>query len=295
VLVVVALGPASAGAQGHRGAPPGQLRKTPSGTTSPQQSNGAAVEVSTPVAVRAFGFWLDDATLAAPGSLWLTASLTRWAAPAGSGVDAPAIGAAIGLTRRLQWSLSVPYSRFTPASSSGPPTTGLGTVYAGLKVLVIDPATHRIGLSATPTLEIVDSTTASAMTEGRAHAVLPLSFEAGHGRGRVYGSVGYFTRGATFAAGALEARLSPKTFLTAALMQSWSTFDADTATALGLSRRRTDVSGGVTAFVAPTTAVFVSVGRTISHLEFDSARVVLTAGLSIGVAASLKTPVRPPR
>jgi hypothetical protein len=281
-------------AQGHRGAPPGKLRQPPK--TEQQTPADPSAEVPSPVQVRTFGVWLDDATLAAPGSVWLTASLTRWAAPVGSGLDAPAIGAAIGLTSRAQWSLSVPYARFSPdAGAPGDTLSGLGTVYAGVKLLAIDPATHRIGVSTTPAIEILDRAIVEASDDGRAHWVLPLSFEAGRGRRRMYGSVGYFTRGSTFAAGALEARLSPRLIATVALMQSWSTSDADAAGALGLSRRRTDVSGGLTMFVAPTAAVFASLGRTISRMEFDGARVMVTAGLSVGMMPSPRMPPRLPR
>ena len=277
-------------AQGHRGAPPG-LAKKPS-------SNGGAsapspvVEVSG-ATVRTFGTWLDDATLAAPGSVWLSTSLVRWSAPAGSGLYAPAFGMAIGISPRVQGSLSVPYAR-CPSASVGC-VSGFGTAYAGVKVLIRDPSTHAIGVSSAPALEVLDAASAAALDSGRTHMVWPISIEAGGGTLRTYASAGYFTRGATFASAAVERRLSPRVALTGALSHSHATSDALDAALLGLSRNRTDIYGGVTAFVAPTAAVFVNLGRTISQQDFDSARFVLTAGLSVGMMPSPRTPPRPPR
>src|SRR6187397_778070 len=82
-----------AGAQGHRGAPPGQIKQPPksgsqgangtptNGTTAPGESTPASL--TTP---RSFGAWLDDATLAPEKLVWVTLATTRWSALAGHGI-----------------------------------------------------------------------------------------------------------------------------------------------------------------------------------------------------------------
>jgi hypothetical protein len=283
-----------AAAQGHRGAPPGQLKpKTPEPTPAASTPASAAdVQVAAlgpSIEPRGFGMWLDDATLAAPGSVWLSASMMRWSTPSGHGFDAPAIGGAIGLTRRAQLSLSIPYSRVTnegDALASG----GLGDVYAGIKLEITEPAERRIGVSVSPTLEILTSATTR-----RTSLVLPASVEVGLGQTRAYGSVGVFTRGAAFLTGAIERQLSERVLVTAALLQSWTTADAAASDTYGLGRTRTDVSGMVTVFAGPSTAFFGGITRTLSAQEFDSARFALSGGISVAVVPPSAVPIRPPR
>jgi hypothetical protein len=62
-----------------------------------------------------------------------------------------------------------------------------------------------------------------------------------------------------------------------------------------LKRHRTDLAGGVTAFLSPRVGVYASIGRTISGLEFDSARYVFGAGLAMGFNMPRRVPPRPPR
>jgi hypothetical protein len=292
-LAVLIASAAPAHAQGHRGAPPGQLKKTsppaPS-AAAPAGGGSADVAVVAPIQPRTFGMWLDDATLAPPGSVWLTAAATAWSVPAGHGVDIPAISVAAGLTPRAQLSLAVPVSHVS--SSDGTTTTGMGNVYAGVKFLIVQrSARHDVGISTTPTLEILSGTGLGH----RANLVLPVSAEFGNDRTRVYGSAGVFTRGAAFVSGALERHLSPTVSVTGALLQSWSTADKDVNDALGLHRTRTDIAGSVTAFLSPSIAAFGQVGRTISPHEFDSADVVVSGGVAFVLTPPSNIPIRPPR
>ena len=296
VLVLVLIGLAGisspAGAQGHRGAPPGQLRKgaPPADHADPA---GGSPDVGSPdvasVTPRSFGEWLDDATLASPGAVWVTTAATAWSATADHGADAPSFGVAAGLGSRAQASLLLPFSRIV----SGNETLfrGVGDVYAGVKLLALDPTAHTVGVSFAPTLEVLGSYAASRRTG----LVLPVSFEAGTGATRVYGSTGYFTRGAVFAGGAIERHLSTRVAVTAALLQSWSTADRAASSDLGLRRARTDATGSVSAFVTPAFAVFGSIGRTLSELEYDGSRVVVSGGIAFVFTPPPATPVRPPR
>jgi hypothetical protein len=220
----------------------------------------------------------------------MTLSATRWSTPAGRGIDAPAFGVAAGLAPRAQLSFAVPYSRVSVSDDelSG----GMGDVYAGLKLLLASSRTGTAGVSFSPTLEII-SRASDGM--GRTHLVLPLSVEAGNGRTRFYGSGGYFTRGAVFASGALERHVSDRVAVTGSLLQSWSTADPVASEAFGLRRTRTDLAGSVTGFLSSSAAVFASLSRTISSMEFDSSRYVVTGGLAFVLTPPARIPVRPPR
>lgn len=238
--------------------------------------------------------WLDDATLAPPQSIWVSAGMTRWSSPIATGVEAPAINVAVGLRRQTQLSFAISHSRARFDGAEDEVVSGLSNVYAGAKLVLRDPAEHDVGFSTSPTLEIAG---ADAVIDGssRVALLLPLSFEFGHGLTRAYGSVGYYTRGSTFASVAVERHLSPHLALTAALMQSWSTADPDDAAAYGVKRHRTDLAGGFTAFLTPQAAVYASIGRTISDLEFDSTRLVFSAGLAMGFNRTRNVPLRPPK
>jgi hypothetical protein len=297
LVVASLLAVPSAQAQGHRGAPPGPITKTnktpggsgstPSTPSSPLPDTPAAP--TSVVQARSFGMWIDDATLAPGGSVWVTAAVTRWSTPSSHGVDAPSIGVAAGLAPRAQLSLSVPYSRMSTPDGSLP--GGLGDVYAGAKFLLREPGAGRVGLSVAPTLEILNP------PGGRRSAglVLPLSAEAGSANVRVYGSTGFFSRGAVFGSGAVEVHVSPTVSATVSLLRSWSTADAATNDAQGLARSRTDISATVVEIVRPSVAVFGNVGRTISRMEFDSARFVLAGGIAFVLTPPNEIPIRPPR
>jgi hypothetical protein len=291
---VVSVSPALA--QGHRGAPPGQINKAKSnsgGSAAPPANTPGGVDTTpapaTVVQARTFGAWLDDASLAPGGSVWMTLSATRWSTPTAHGFDAPSLGVAAGLTPRAQLSFAVPYSRMTTSDGSLP--SGMGDVYAGLKLLARRPGENRVGLSVSPTLEILNPPGGERSTG----LVLPLSAEVGFDRVRVYGSTGLFTRGAAFAAGAVEMHVRPAVSITGALLRSWSTAGAEASDALGLRRSRTDVNGTIVSFLRPSVAVFGSAGRTLSTLEFDSSRYVISGGIAFVLTPPNETPIRPPR
>jgi len=295
LIGVVVVSPALA--QGHRGAPPGQINK-------PKNNSGGSTEPPAPAApgggdtnpapatvvqTRTFGAWLDDASLAPGGSVWVTVAATRWSTPTAHGIDAPSLGVAAGLTQHAQLSFSVPYSRMTTSDGSLP--GGVGDVYAGVKLLARSPGDNRVGVSFSPTLEILNPPGGSRS----AGLVLPVSAEVGFDRVRAYGSMGLFTRGSIFSAGALELHVTPLLSITGALLRSWSTAGAEASDALGLRRSRTDVSGTIVSFLRPSVAVFGSAGRTLSTLEFDSSRYVISGGIAFVLTPPNETPIRPPR
>jgi hypothetical protein len=280
ICLLVAIVPGLAAAQGHRGAPPGRFK---------QPDQGPGLTAPLPVSPRSFGTWLDDATIVPQRSIWMSTSATVWSTPLADGVDAPAFDIAAGLSPRLQLTVSLPFSRYTVDGESW---SGLGNVYGGVKILLARSASGSAGLSATPLLEVQSGDSTSGR---RLNAVLPVSFELGGSRGRLYGSTGYFTRGAVFVSGALEMRVSPRAVVTGVLAHTRSTADRESTEVLGLRPDRTDVAGSVAVFLRPNVAAYTSLARTISTMEPDSARFVWSVGVSLGLNAGEQTIPRPPR
>jgi hypothetical protein len=64
--------------------------------------------------------------------------------------------------------------------------------------------------------------------------------------------------------------------------------DAD---AIGLSKTRTDLSGGVAYFLAPVIAVYGSLGRTISTQDANAASLMFSAGMSFMLGSAQTVPV----
>lgn len=281
ICILFAICPALAAAQGHKGAPPGRFK---------QRADQSSLPI-TPGAIspRSFGTWLDDATVVPKRSVWVSTSATIWSTPSANGVDAPAFDVVAGLAPRIQLTLSVPFSRY---AAGGESWSGLGNVYAGAKILLARSSGGTAGLSTTPLLEIESREPADGR---RVNAVLPVSFELGGSRGRIYGSTGYFTRGAVFVTGALEMHVSPRTAFTAVLAHTRSTADREATEALGLRRSRTDVAGSLAVFLRPNVAAYTSLARTITALDPDSARFAWSAGLSVGLNAGEQVLPRPPR
>lgn len=113
------------------------------------------------------------------------------------------------------------------------------------------------------------------------HWALPGSIEV-QGKGfRVYGSGGYFSRGALFASGALEVPLSERIVAFGSLTHSYSTHPDPLAVSMGLNQQRSDVTGGATYVVTPAAIVFGSIGRTISGHDPTSASLALNVGVSL--------------
>jgi hypothetical protein len=258
--------------------PPGQIKN---GATPAPGSHTSSAPETLAITPRALGSWIDDASVMSPRATWMTVSTNQWKSPVGTGHDAPIVDLVRGLTPRVQVGVTLPYSRFS--DGSGQTWTGLGDVYITAKVLLRSPDATRMGISVSPSMEW--ATGASAVTPGsdRVHWVFPVNFELRRTAWRAYGSGGYFTRGAVFAAAALEKTLTPRVLATGTLTQSFSTSAASAADAYGLSRRRTDAGGGVAVTVSPTLMLFGSISRTLSQLEFDSSRVAVNAGVSVNL------------
>jgi outer membrane autotransporter protein len=121
--------------------------------------------------------------------------------------------------------------------------------------------------------------------ESRVQWALPASVEVQREGWRAFGSAGYFSRGALFAAAGGELALSDRAWLVGAITQSHSARTDNLSAALGFAKTRTDVSAGLTVAATPAVAVFGSVGRTISREDDNSARLSVTAGVSYSFTA----------
>jgi hypothetical protein len=287
VLVLTAVSPAWG--QRRPTIPPGQAKRAQQvPSTSALVSASAAPSVETvdviPSAggrVRSLGAWLDDTSALQPGEAWLALSITRWKMPIATGTDAPVVDASIGLTPRVQASITVPYFRVT--DRDGGNLSGLGDFYLGTKVVLRDAASHTVGVAVGPTLELLSQTSITNSGFHRVNWILPISIERRFNFGRVYGSGGYFTRGVLFATGAFEYPASDRLVVSAAATHAYSTDGAALSEQVGLSRRRIDVSGTAAYTVSPALAVFGSLGRSIWGLDDDSTRLLASIGVSVNV------------
>jgi hypothetical protein len=286
VVVVTTVTPSFA--QRRSGPPPGQAKRAQQvpNTSGLVVSSAAApdtVDVTTPagVRVRTLGGWLDDASALAPGEAWLALSVTRWKMPIATGIDAPVVDASMGLSRRVQASITVPYFRVT--DRDGGNFSGIGDLYIGSKIVLRDAATHTFGISAGPTLELLSTTSTTGTGLNRVNWILPVNVERRFSIGRVYASSGYFTRGVFFTSGAFEYVASDRLVVSAAGTHAYATDDEAISEQIGLGRRRIDVSGTAGYTVTPALVLFGSLGRTIWGLDDDSTHLLASIGVSVNV------------
>jgi hypothetical protein len=272
--------PALAAAQGNSAfghSHNGSRVTAPSSTTSPSSSGSVTSEgPSYGVDVRNFGTWLDDASVMGAGSGFVTLGFAYWRGPEFREFDLPMVDSGVAIRPRVQVGMSFPYYYAGPPG--GPVAKGVGNVYMTTKVQLRDPSSRPIGFAVTPMLEVLD---AAPLTGGsRVNWALPANVEFRREGWRTFASGGYFSRGALFASGAVEAALSERASATASLSQSYSTkADALTA-ALALPRGQTDLTGGLTFALNPKVAMYGTIGHTISHRETNAGTLNLASGVS---------------
>jgi hypothetical protein len=218
--------------------------------------------------------WLDDATTreAGGGSFGLGVGYFR-----GSGaslIDVPIIDASYAVHDRVQLGMSIPFYR---SEFEGTTSRGVDDMYFSSKIVLVDPAIQdaRWGIAVIPVLEVLSP----GFFEDRVHFALPVSAEFRASAVRVYGSTGYFSRGAVFGAGAVEWTSEPGTSLTFGLTHARPTDEEAT----GLPGGRSDFSVAVGHPVNAATSVYIALGRTLSSPD-DSNKT--TAAISGGISFS---------
>jgi len=231
-----------------------------------------------------FGAWLDDASALAKGDGVLNIGAGYWRLAGMAQTNVPMLGGGIGVTDRVQVSASVPFYRVaTPTWSAH----GIDDVYLSGKYMVLDPTltVSEVGLAISPLLEVLSADAG----DGRVHFALPVSLELRRAPFRVYGSAGYFTRGAVFGGGAIEWTSAGGVSLTGALMQSYSV-KTPKAIPTELERRHADVSVAIAAPVVGALSVYGSAGRSLTSVESGGASLALSGGLSFRFRASSSIP-----
>ena len=225
--------------------------------------------------------WLDDADTLEPGRVVVGFSVGRWIALDGGQTDGPAADVSVGILRGVQLSASLPYSH--AGYSDGFRNSGLGDSYFVAKVRLIDPGKHAIGLAILPTLEVLGQTAVSDTTLGlsRANVALPVSLEVDRDKGRAYATAGYFSRGAVSLGVGAERALTERVTLVGTVTYSHATRSLSTSDLVDLSPSRTDAAGGLHVRVTPAVTISGSLGRTISRLDQNGARLTASAGISI--------------
>jgi len=274
----------SAAAQGNSANAPGKNKKNkpPSSTSLPGPTSAATGSSPLSVATGASPLsWMDDASLLEPGAAILTISMTRWSGGGASEVDLPVVDASVGLTKRVQFSASIPR-----VAGSGDGVGGsLGTSYFSTKVALFPDSDIRVAVS--PLFEVLGTNATQALPAGesRYQFGLPVSVEVARGAARMYGVAGFFSRGAWFAGGGAGFQMSPRMGASVGLTRSWATTDVE-----GVHRDRSELSGGVSYFVKPQIAVYGSLGHTIATAPEDGAGLSLSTGVTFVFAAPVSQP-----
>jgi hypothetical protein len=285
VLAAIIAATGTAAAQG-RGRGNANGRSPQAGAVTPARGNGqtsaAPVALQPSPSFPQFGTWLDDATTAARGAGYASIGATYWRGSGASQIDAPILSATYGVANRAQLSATVPFYRASYEGFSG---SGLDNVYISGKIAVVNPdagAGGRFGLAVGAVAEILSAGFADA---SRAHWAVPLSMEVRGAAVRVYGSTGYFSRGAFFAAGAFEWTAPTGTSLTASLAHSASVEGVTVATTASVPRASLrDAGVFISHPVSSVASIYAAGSRTFSDTWIDGASSV-SAGLSFRFAS----------
>jgi hypothetical protein len=246
-------------------------------TGRPSTETTAAATATPLTTYPQFGAWLDDASALGKGDGAVSIGAGFWRLDGMTQSNIPMLGGGIGITDRMQVSASVPFYRVSAPTFS---SQGLDDVYLSAKYTLLDPTltVSEVGLAISPVVEVLSADA----SDGRVHFALPVSVELRRMPFRVYGSAGYFTRGAMFGGGAVEWTGASGVSLTGAIMQSYST-RLPTVTTTAMERSHADVTFGIAAPVARAASVYGSVGRSLTSVESGGASLAVTGGLSFRV------------
>ena len=267
-------------------APATDTNTTTATTTASSPSTSAPVESFAGVSsFRQFGSWLEDASAPAAGEGYTTIGFGYWRMAGMSQTNVPTIGAGMGLTNRVGVSASVPFYRTNVAGATA---RGMDDVHLGASYNILDPTLtlSEVGLSVGTVMEVLSDGGA----DGRVHFAVPVSVELRRHAFRVYGSAGYFTRGAVFAGGAVEWAASRNLIVSGVLTQSRSIKSDAVLDSLAVSRQRADVMASVARPVGSNATAYMSVGRSLSSLEEGGTSLALNGGVSIRFSAPRATP-----
>ena len=250
-------------------------------TPSINPSTNTAVAGAVPIGYRQFGSWLDDGSVMDPGTTWVSLSFGHYKTIGGNQNDFPVADASFGMSPRTQFGITVPH--YTMNFSDGSQVDGLGDIYASVKIALSgSDSSHAARFALTPIAEInQDPVPGTHKFEWG----LPLSVELHPGNYRVFGSTGFYSRGAVFASGALEIPVHERVLLTPSLSYSRSLRDDAAADVLGLSKTHKDVNVVAAYILSPAMAAFIGTGRTLSNADGSGTSFMLNGGVSFTFAS----------
>ena len=267
--------------QGPPVTPPGQGRPDRPRPPASRAGRGGAPTTSAEFTVRNFGSWVDDAYVLAPGEAWVGFGAGLWRLASVDQIDAPVFDASVGVAPRFHLSATVPVSTLRYAGDIS--DRSLGDAYLSAKIGIRDPESG-VGVALAPVLEVLaDGSWPDADGDpiGRVHWGLPVNVEWRATGFRVYGSAGYFSRGAVFGSGTVDVAIGERAGVLALISYTHST----DAPADSLVRRsRTDASGGAYVILRPSVSVYGLAGRTVSALDDYGSRFFVSGGVSLRVA-----------
>jgi hypothetical protein len=262
---------------------------TPTTTSSVSSTTTApAVAVDTfagAPSYRQFGSWLEDASAPTPGEGYTNIGFGYWRMNGISQTNVPMLGAGIGVNGRVGVSATVPFYR---TSVDGTTYRGMDDVYLGASYNVLDPTLtlSEVGLSVGTVMEVLSSDAG----DGRVHFAFPIALELRRAPFRVYGSAGYFTRGAIFSGGAVE-WVGPRQWIVSGILTQSRSIRADAALdTLAVSRQRADVMASVAHAIGGSATGYISVGRSLSSLAEGGTSLALNGGVAIRFSAARATP-----
>ena len=281
MTVLTSAGTASAQGRGN-----GVGKQPRTGPQAPVQTSSQLAGVTLPPSPSfpQFGIWLDDATTAARGGGSVSIGASYWRGSGANQIDAPILSATYGIANRAHVAATVPFYRASYTGFSG---SGLDNVYISGKIAVIDPnaGAGRFGVAVGGVAEILSAGFADA---SRVHWAAPLSMELRGGGFRLYGSTGYFSRGAFFTASALEWTAPTGTSLTGSIAHSSSVHGITMATTATVPHADLlDTSVFVSQPISNMASLYAAGSRTFSGTWIGGASSV-SAGLSFRFAGAAR-------
>jgi hypothetical protein len=250
---------------GGSGSSGGSSRASQSGLASPATStNSTSAPAASANSVVYYGSWLDDASMVAPGDVWVGVATGYWRGDSNRQIDAPVASVAVGLTPRLQAGGSASFYHFRDADGISEKGFGSFSLYG--KFLVADPmrAPNAIGVAVTPLLEL------SPGSDAPVGWALPVNLETHRGELRVYGSAGYFSRGSIFGTVAADIPLTSSIFLNGTFGQSYAR----------AGTRQTSIGIGASIGLTATSGLFVGVGQTFMPVDVGPGGASIAGGMS---------------
>ena len=293
VAVVIGLGMATpVHAQGH-GRPKNPKAGTPSLTPSPAPSPATGTTTTAPTvdafagspSYRQFGSWLEDASAPTRGEGYTNIGFGYWRMNGMSQTNVPMLGAGLGVSDRLAVSATVPFYR---ANVAGTTARGMDDVYLGASYNLVDPTltVSEFGLSVGTVMEVLST----GATDGRVHFAIPVALELRRQPFRVYGTAGYFTRGAVFSGATIE-WAAPRQWIASGILTQSRSIKADTTLdSLAVSRQRADVMASLAHAIGGSATGYISVGRSLSSLAEGGTSLALNGGVSLRFSAAKATP-----